>query len=124
MLQRTLNSDSDQVANENFLLRLRVAEIEGLVLVLRSQLKAGAPRGADTTRALHVQPSIGGSRESMEQMLAGTSPPTRPLVVSSLLRFTPDEVIASFAGGERVLEFVRTRWSWHAMEEFCGQHFN
>ncbi|MEW6368016.1 MAG: DDE-type integrase/transposase/recombinase, partial [Acidobacteriota bacterium] len=44
MIHACLASDGDRLVRENVLLRQKVAEIEGLVLILRSQLKAGAPR--------------------------------------------------------------------------------
>ena len=50
----------------------------------------------------------------------GTIPP--PMI--DLLRFTPEDVFASFACGERVLEHVRTNWNWQMLDEFPGKHIN
>lgn len=42
----------------------------------------------------------------------------------NLLRFTPEEVFASYACGERVLEFVRTQWNWQVLEETAALPVN
>lgn len=39
-----------------------------------------------------------------------------------LLHFGDEEVSASFAGGERVLERLRRIWDWQALEELAGQN--
>ncbi|MEW6233685.1 MAG: hypothetical protein AB1566_15430 [Chloroflexota bacterium] len=44
--------------------------------------------------------------------------------LTDLLRFTPEEVFASYACGERVLDFARTSWNWQALEEMAAQPIN
>lgn len=73
-----------------------------------------------------------GGRPSPRQMLlrCATTEPT--LAVSQkavafgidILHFTPDEVFASFAPGERVLEHIRTKWNWRQLEDLAPQKAN
>ncbi|MEW6352643.1 MAG: hypothetical protein AB1646_26655 [Thermodesulfobacteriota bacterium] len=86
--------------------------------ILERHATAPHPRsGEPWPRELFLQcPPIPPHPDEVE----GNLPP--PTV--DLLRFTPEEVFASYACGERVLEHARTRWNWQALEETAALPIN